>query len=112
MASPSPTPRKWKNQLIPHIIDGLAQTAPTELYAEYPISTLTYSQGYRKINYKDFANAINGAAAWMIENLGEPKTPHEVLAYIGPNDLRYAVLILGAVKAGYVVSFVWFCLSF
>ena len=28
----------------------------------------------------------------------------ETLAYIGPNDLRYNVLILGAVKAGYKVS--------
>jgi hypothetical protein len=27
----------------------------------------------------------------------------EILAYLGPNDLRYPALVLGAVKAGYCV---------
>jgi acyl-CoA synthetase (AMP-forming)/AMP-acid ligase II len=89
-------------QLTPQIIDRLARTTPDALYAEYPNSPQTYAEGYRKITYRDFANAINGLAWWLRESLG-PGDGSQVLAYIGPNDLRYPALILGAVKAGYVV---------
>ena len=89
-------------ELIPNMVDHLAKVQPHRLYAEYPISTLSYQEGYRKITYGDFANAVNGIARWLHEALG-PGKDFEVLAYIGPNDLRYTALILGAVKAGYVV---------
>jgi len=88
--------------LVPNIVDQRAQTEPEALYAEYPVSTLSYEEGYRKITYGGFANAINGAAWWLHKNLG-PGKDFETLAYIGPNDLRYPALILGAVKAGYTV---------
>ena len=88
--------------LIPNVVDQRAQNEPERLYAEYPISTGSYEQGYRKISYRDFANAINGMAWWLYNTLG-PRSDIEVLAYIGPNDLRYPALILGAVKAGFMV---------
>ena len=62
----------------------------------------SYDAGYRKITYKGLANAINGAAWWLHQTLG-PGHNFETLAYIGPNDFRYNVFILGAVKAGYKV---------
>lgn len=89
-------------ELIPNIVDHLAKVQPHTLYAEYPVSTLSYEEGYRKITYGDFANAINGIAWWLHKALG-PGEDCEILAYIGPNDLRYTALILGAVKAGYSV---------
>ena len=88
--------------LVPDIVDQRAQTKPETLYAEYPVSTLSYEEGYRKITYGDFANAVNGAAWWLFNTLG-PGSDFEALAYIGPNDLRYPALILGAAKAGYIV---------
>lgn len=92
----------WKNKLVPSIVDSLANVTPHALYAEYPISTLSYEEGYRSITYADLANAVNGVAWWLHEALGagEESKP---LAYIGPNDLRYPALILGAAKAGYAV---------
>ena len=89
--------------LIPNLVDQRAQTEPERLYAEYPVLTGSYEQGYRKISYRDFANAINGMAWWLYNTLG-PRSDIEVLAYIGPNDLRYPALVLGAVKAGFVVG--------
>ncbi|KAL8782766.1 MAG: hypothetical protein Q9195_009571 [Heterodermia aff. obscurata] len=86
--------------LIPHLVDERAKAEPEALYAEYPVSTLSYDEGYAKITYSRFANAINGVAWWLSETLGPGKN-HENLAYIGPNDLRYPAFILGAVKAGY-----------
>ncbi|TGO49101.1 hypothetical protein BCON_0221g00130 [Botryotinia convoluta] len=74
------TSRKWKDELVPNIVDHLAEVDPEALYAEYPVSNLTYDHGYRKITYGDFASAVD----W-------------------PNDLRYPALILGAIKAGYLI---------
>lgn len=94
--------RKWKDELLPNIVDHQANLDPESLFAEYPVSTLTYDEGYRKITFREFASAINCIAWWLHKTLG-PTKDFEVLAYIGPNDLRYPVLILGAVKAGYLV---------
>jgi len=92
----------WKNGFLSNIVGHLSRETPEALYREYPISSLSYEEGYRRITYHDFANAINGAARWLSETLGLSKN-HEVLTYIGPNDLRYTVLVLAAVKAGYVL---------
>lgn len=92
----------WRNELLPNIVDYLARTTPEALYAEYPVSPLSYEQGYCKITYSDFANAINEAAWWLSKTLGTI-SDHEVLTYIGPNDLRYTVLVLAAIKISYVL---------
>jgi acyl-CoA synthetase (AMP-forming)/AMP-acid ligase II len=89
-------------ELIPQKVDQLAKTNPTGLYAEYPISPQHYEDGYHPITYADLANAVNGLAWWFKDHLGLGGGS-EVVAYLGPNDLRYPALILGAVKAGYVV---------
>jgi len=88
--------------LLNHIVDHVAAKKPQALYAEFPVSALTYEEGFRKVTYGDFANAINGIAWWLHENLG-PGGNLETLAFIGPNNLLYPSLILGAVKAGYKV---------
>ena len=93
---------RFTGDLVPNLVDQRAQLTPDAIYSEYPISTLTYNEGYRKITYRDFANAVNGAARWLQTTLG-PGKDFETLAYMGPNDLRYPALILGAVKAGYKV---------
>ncbi|KAJ6028558.1 NRPS-like enzyme [Penicillium herquei] len=88
-----------RTQLIPNLVDHYAATKPDALYAEYPTNPMSYDDGYIKINWKAFANAINGIAHWLTETLGPGNG--EVLCYVGPNDLRYPALVLGAVKAGY-----------
>jgi acyl-CoA synthetase (AMP-forming)/AMP-acid ligase II len=92
----------WRDELIPNIVDHLARVTPNAPYALFPNSPIAYDQGYRTVTYKDFANAINVFAWWLHETLG-PSKDFEVLAYVGPNDVRYTALILGAIKAGYVV---------
>ncbi|GKZ26995.1 putative NRPS-like protein biosynthetic cluster [Aspergillus brasiliensis] len=86
------------------ILDHYARLRPDAIFAEYPHSPSTYSQGYRKITYLDLANAVNGAAKWLIDNIGIGDGSTK-LAYIGPNDVRYSVLTLAAIKAGYSMFF-------
>lgn len=88
--------------LLVHIVDHVAKTKPQALYAEFPVSPVTYDEGFRKVTYQAFANAINGIAWCLHDNLG-PGKELETLAYIGPNNFIYPSLILGAVKAGYKV---------
>ena len=87
-------------ELVPHVIDILANTTPDAIYAEYPISPTSYDAGFRKVTYRHFANAIDGIAWWLTDTLGAGEN-FETLAYIGPNDIRYPALVLGASKAGY-----------
>lgn len=92
-------------ELLPHMVDYHATTNPNHVYAEFPVSPFTYEDGYRGISYQDLANAVNGLAWWLQENLGKPREQStiEVVPYLGPNDMRYFALIVAAVKAGYCV---------
>ena len=90
-------------QLLNHMVDNLARLTPSDTWVEMPISTTTYEQGFRKITYRMLANAVNGVAWWIHRTLG-PSHEFETLAYFGPWDIRYVLLLLGAVKAGYKVS--------
>lgn len=92
----------WREELTPHIVDRLAKVTPSAVHALYPKSTVTYEEGYRAITYKDLANAVNGIAWWLHEALG-PSDNFDVLAYVGPNDIRYIALLLGAMKTGHLV---------
>ena len=89
-------------QLLNNVVDRIARVTPDLVYAELPKSSVDLSQGFRQVTYRQFANAIDGIAWWLRDKLGLSKT-FETLTYIGPNDLRYNLLLLGAVKAGYKV---------
>lgn len=56
----------------------------------------------RKVTRRDLANAISGTAWWLHNTLG-PGKDLPVLGYIGPSNLRYLALVLGAVEAGWMV---------
>lgn len=99
-----------KKQLLNNIVDGMARTRPWAVYAEIPRSSTSYEAGYRRVTYAALANAVNGVAWSLEETLGESHN-HQTLAYIGPNDLGYVMMILGAVKAGSLdirlVGYIW-----
>ena len=89
-------------ELLNNVVDRIARVTPDLVYAELPKSPVDLSQGFRQVTYRQFANAIDGMAWWLRDKLGLSET-FETLTYIGPNDLRYNLLLLGAVKAGYKV---------
>ena len=100
----------WPNgrkQLLNNIVDKLARDHPDTLYAEVPVSPDSFDNGFHKITYRDFSNAINGVAWWMKNTMGEGKN-FETLTYLGPNDSRHTILLLAAVKAGFKVCTISF----
>lgn len=100
--SPAPPRPVSKKQLLPHIVDGMANSQPFALYAEYPFSPTSYEPGFRKVTYRDLANVVNGLA-WQLHDTLGPGKCFPTLTYIGPNDLRYVALTLACVKVGYKV---------
>ncbi|KAL8953360.1 MAG: hypothetical protein Q9222_000787 [Ikaeria aurantiellina] len=88
------------HELLPHIIDQRAVDEPASSVAAVPTTSHDHSYLWTNVNYQQFANAINGAAWWIHKTI-HSSSSFETLAYIGPNDLRYPILILGAVKAGF-----------
>lgn len=95
-------PSSQTKQLLNDIVDARASKDPKAIYAELPLSPTSFDDGFRKVTYWEFANAINGMAWWMMQKLGTGKD-FETLLYLGPSDIRHNVLLLGAVKAGYKV---------
>ena len=90
------------SHLLPTLVDTIALKDPQALWCEFPYSPSNYEDGYRRITYKELSNAVNGTAYWLENTLGRGHN-FETLAYIGPNDPRYPIFVLGAVKAGYKV---------
>ena len=89
-------------KLLPVAIDEIARNEPGALYVEYPKAAASYDESFIPVTYAQFANAINGAA-WLIEkNIGKGGD-FRTLAYLGPSDLRYMILAMAGVKAGYKV---------
>ena len=92
----------WKRETLMSRVDSIAKESPNKIYAAYPRSPLTYDEGFREITYSELANAVNGIAHLLKRLLPNDK-PGQTLAYIGPNDIRYPALILGAAKLGHKV---------
>lgn len=97
-----PSHPQSRNKLLNHVLDDIARDDPSKIFAEIPKSLSTVTEGFRNVTYREIANAVNGIAAHLEEALGKGDWK-ETLAYVGLQDLRYVILLLGAVKVGYTV---------
>ena len=94
---------EYGHRLLPHVIDDKALANPHGEALSVPRSD-NPADGWKAISWKEYANAINYATRKIVAEWGQaaPGT-NPTIAYIGPNDARYVVLIIAAVKAGYKV---------
>ncbi|KAH8127568.1 acetyl-CoA synthetase-like protein [Trichoderma asperelloides] len=90
---------EYGRRLIPNIIDERAESNPTKAFASIPRSK-DLADGFVDITYALIANAINRASWWLSHSMGNTETS-EVFAYLGPNDLRYPILLVATMKCGY-----------
>jgi hypothetical protein len=104
----STRPTSWPtatSELLPTTLFKIASQYPDLIYAEYFSDPENIAKGHRKITYRDFANAVHTLAWWIEENVGKPSVGdgRETMVYMGPNDVRYGVLVLASIVAGYKV---------
>lgn len=102
MASTFKPPRDAGRRLLPTVIDELARTRPERAFSSIPLS-LDPRDGCRDVNYREFANAINRCAWWVQHEIGRGRN-FETIAYMGPTDIRYAIICIAAIKTGYTVG--------
>lgn len=88
-------------RLLPNFIDEVALVNPDLLFVEVPRST-SVDEGLYKITFGGLARSIDKCASWIRNQLGTDRE-FSTLAYMGPHDLRYLFLVIGACKAGYKV---------
>jgi acyl-CoA synthetase (AMP-forming)/AMP-acid ligase II len=91
------------HQLLPTVIETRAKLDPNGVFAKFPVSSISYDSGFRSITHLEALNAINHVAWTLEENFGKGQN-FETVAYIGPNDPRYHIVLIAGIKAGYKVS--------
>jgi acyl-coenzyme A synthetase/AMP-(fatty) acid ligase len=92
----------YGKRLLSATVDEIADKSPEKTFACISL-TSNVKDGYRDVTFGDFARAVDRTAWWLEGLVGKSRT-FETLAYIGPSDLRYFILMLAAPKVGYKVS--------
>lgn len=93
--------------LLPSTIDAFAQAKSLGVYASVPVDDYDLSKGFRDIDYRAFADAIDRAAFWLDDTLGRVQDKYQhfpTFSYEGPKDLRFPILTVAAIKTGRTVS--------
>lgn len=96
----------YGRRLILDIIKERAHNEPNREWVSVPRSS-DPKDGWKILTYLDAYNGINRIAHKLTRVCGAAAPgSFPTVAYIGPNDVRYIVFALGAVKAGYQALFI------
>jgi thioester reductase-like protein/acyl-coenzyme A synthetase/AMP-(fatty) acid ligase/aryl carrier-like protein len=87
------------SHLLPVIIDERARKRPLAAFAKIPRDN-AYENGYRTVTNSALATAIDYVAN-LITSTFAPRHGNECIAYLGLSDLRYTIVLLGSIKAGF-----------
>lgn len=91
-----------QGKLLLHAIEEKATWIPQHTYMRYP--PLNWEQeGYRTITWGQYASSIDKVAYWLDEQLRKTDQ-NDTVAYLGPNDPRYAIIVPAVIKSGRKVS--------
>ncbi|CAK46842.1 hypothetical protein CBS115989_1281 [Aspergillus niger] len=92
------------HRLLPDILDYYAHDEPDRVFAAIP-KTKSVTDGFKDISVKKMATAVDHMA-WWLERAFDGVSRKTTLAYIGPPDLRYPILLLALMKCGWNAMFV------
>ncbi|KAF7951992.1 uncharacterized protein EAE97_001489 [Botrytis byssoidea] len=95
----SELPRDCGKRLIAHYIHQTAIDEPHRVCISSPL-TSEPRDGFEDITFSHLDKAIDVASNWVESNAGIG-TDFDCIAYIGPHDLRYILLIIAAIKTGH-----------
>jgi hypothetical protein len=85
------------------LVDEVAFESPQKVFAIIPSHNPDYHGGWQSVTFQNLADAVTYTCCWIEDTIG-PSKEAEYIAYIGGNDIRYAILILACMKTGYIVS--------
>ncbi|KAK3319499.1 hypothetical protein B0T19DRAFT_268473 [Cercophora scortea] len=96
----------YGHRLMVNIVDERAEATPDREWLAVP-RTSDPKDGWKSVTYSQAANGVNRVAWKLVEICGTPK-PDEfpTVAYIGYNDVRYPLFVLGCIKAGFKPLFI------
>lgn len=95
------------SRLLPVVVDEYAATEPDRAFVQVPIGN-DAKDGWRPFTFKELSDSVNHMSHWLVEKLGTPLPgSFPTIAYIGPNDVRYLILTITAIKTGYKVRLFW-----
>ncbi|ROW06826.1 hypothetical protein VMCG_04095 [Cytospora schulzeri] len=75
-------------KLFVKLIDEKARLTPNHTFVRYPGEDWE-TKGFSTITWRQYVNGINKVAHWLDEQLGKSEN-NDTVAYMGPNDVRYA----------------------
>ncbi|QUC21686.1 uncharacterized protein UV8b_05929 [Ustilaginoidea virens] len=88
------------SRLLPVLVDEIAAADPTRPYVFQPVSRHP-RDGWAPVTFGELANAINHVAHLIAATVKKDSpAAFPTLAYVGPFDVRYGIVVLAAVKAG------------
>ncbi|EME42311.1 hypothetical protein DOTSEDRAFT_73214 [Dothistroma septosporum NZE10] len=85
---------------LPTVIEELGQQCPDLTWMTVPNDPKS-SNGLRDITYRQLAQAVRGMSSWITKEIGVGKIDLDTAAYIGVNDMGYAVAEGACIRAGY-----------
>ncbi|KAI0913540.1 hypothetical protein F4823DRAFT_622138 [Ustulina deusta] len=97
---------QYGQRLLPHIIDDVASKDPQREILLTARSS-DPKDGWTPMTFGDYANAINQCARGIVDRYGRASEGvFPTIAYIGPQDARYLIIVIAAVKASYQALFI------
>ncbi|KAI9659579.1 MAG: putative NRPS-like protein biosynthetic cluster [Bathelium mastoideum] len=87
---------------IPTLLDELSRIRGHTVVASFTISN--DAKSFRDVTFDQFTNAVNKIAQIFEQRLGKSES-FAPIAYLGPPDLRYYLVLVAANKVGYVSYF-------
>lgn len=85
-------------RLLVHVIEEKARQIPNHTYLRFAPADWEKT-GYETITWSQYADAIDKVAFWLDQQLGKAKDL-DTVAYLGPNDPRYGILVPACIKTG------------
>ncbi|APA05422.1 hypothetical protein sscle_01g001920 [Sclerotinia sclerotiorum 1980 UF-70] len=86
------------NRLLPHVLEEEASKDPQRVIAIMAKSS-DISMGFEELTIGQFLHAVNFTAHWIdSDKIDSP--PAETYAFVGPQDFRYPIIELAAMKTG------------
>lgn len=77
-------------KLLVKLIEEKAKWTPNHTFVRFPGEDWE-TQGYSTITWRQYVDGINKVAYWLDDQLGTSKN-NDTVAYMGPNDVRYAFI--------------------